>query len=96
MSDIYAAYVAEEESKRRAGTQLRHKNLLLFAERLGWPDGAVEVCRRVENEHPPWLAMWTGAGFQAWRTGSHWTTRYTVTGADEAELLAAIRATRVR
>lgn len=31
----------------------------IVAERLGWPPGAVEACRAVEEKHPTWYCWWT-------------------------------------
>lgn len=42
------------------GPELRQHNLLLLAERLKWPDGAVEVCQEIEAEFPGWLTHWCG------------------------------------
>jgi len=38
------------------------KNRALIAERLGWPDGALEACRKLEAEFPAWMVFWTKGG----------------------------------
>jgi len=56
---------------------LQRKNGRLLAERLGWPDGAIEACERLEDEYglcvawyPRWRMATPGfdneAGFYAW------------------------------
>ena len=35
------------------------RNRELLAERLGWPDGAVDACRQVEAGHPGWHVWWS-------------------------------------
>lgn len=49
------------------------ENRTLIAERMGWPDGAVEACRDLEREFPSWTVYWVSGelpaaprrGFQA-------------------------------
>lgn len=57
------------------------QNRRLIAERLHWPDGALEACEQLESEHPGFEVAWFGenrsarpefnkpAGFYAWRAG---------------------------
>lgn len=34
------------------------RNRRLMAERRGWPAGALEVCERLDREHPGWSVWW--------------------------------------
>jgi hypothetical protein len=48
----------------------RDENLEYIAIVFGWPDGALDVCRKIEAEHPTWNAWWDrdgdhGAGYYA-------------------------------
>lgn len=43
------------------GLEHRRRNQELIAERLRWPAGMLETCRRIEDEHPGWLVSWTPA-----------------------------------
>jgi hypothetical protein len=37
-------------------------NRRLVAERLGWPDGALEACSALEADYPAWHVFWTRGG----------------------------------
>jgi hypothetical protein len=37
-------------------------NLRLIAERLGWPDGALEACTAIAAAHPAWTSVYWGVG----------------------------------
>jgi hypothetical protein len=38
----------------------RHlRNRQLIAERLGWPDGALDACTALEADYPDWAVFWT-------------------------------------
>lgn len=41
----------------------RRRNEELVAERLHWPDGALEACRAIERDYPEWLAYWTRGNY---------------------------------
>lgn len=43
-------------AQRRA--ELRAHNRRIFAERLRWPAGVLEVCEALDAEHPAWSASW--------------------------------------
>ncbi|MCM4083025.1 hypothetical protein [Paractinoplanes hotanensis] len=55
------------------------RNRRLLAERLRWPDGALDECLRIEKDRPGfdvcWFREWTVVGFEraegfhAWRAG---------------------------
>lgn len=49
-------------------SDLVRKNQPLLAERLRWPDGALEACTRLMNGHPGWYVVWmaenTTPGFE--------------------------------
>ncbi len=49
---------------------LAERNRRILAERLDWPDGAVEVCERLEVAHPGWCVSW----FHEWKVpaNSYW------------------------
>lgn len=34
------------------------RNRDLIAERMEWPDGAVDACRQLEREFPAWTVYW--------------------------------------
>lgn len=36
----------------------RARNRQLIAERLDWPDGALDACIAIENDHPQWAVYW--------------------------------------
>ncbi|AGL19478.1 hypothetical protein [Actinoplanes sp. N902-109] len=38
------------------------RNRELVAQRLGWPDGALNNCRALEAEFPDWSVFWTNGG----------------------------------
>lgn len=38
------------------------RNRRLIAERLGWPDGALEAVVQLEQAHPEWNIWWTRGG----------------------------------
>ncbi|WP_250029295.1 hypothetical protein [Paractinoplanes maris] len=54
------------------------RNRRLLAERLRWPEGALDECLRIEKDRPGYEVTWFGewrvpgwereAGFYAWRT----------------------------
>lgn len=37
-------------------------NRRLIAERLGWPDGALDACLALEADFPRWSVYWTKGG----------------------------------
>jgi hypothetical protein len=37
---------------------LRRSNQRILAERLAWPDGAVQACQELEDRHPGWYVTW--------------------------------------
>lgn len=87
------------------GPALAWANRRLIAERLRWPDGALEHCERIDGTHPGWSTGWQEAsaitGFEK-PAGYYATARYTargdygrsfrpeVYGATPDELVAAI------
>lgn len=48
------------------GTELARRNRRLIAERLDWPDGAVQECEAVEAERPDWAVTWAAGGGLTW------------------------------
>lgn len=64
---------------------LRERNQRLIAERTGWPEGALEACRRIETEFPAWSVGWAPenkcpgfecpTGFHARIYRAHWSER---------------------
>jgi hypothetical protein len=36
----------------------RWRNRRVVAERLDWPDGHLETCERLDDEHPGWYTNW--------------------------------------
>lgn len=41
--------------------QVQDRNREIVAERLGWPDGALDACRKTEAGAPGWYCWWTPA-----------------------------------
>lgn len=39
---------------------MKRNNQLLLAERLGWPEGALQACWELEDRHPGWHVSWMG------------------------------------
>lgn len=48
------------------GRRLAWRNRRVIAERMHWPDGAVEDCEAVERQHPSWWPWWHEGG-TLWR-----------------------------
>lgn len=44
------------------GHALGWKNRRVLAERMGWPEGAVDVCEQVETAHPGWYPNYSPGG----------------------------------
>lgn len=76
---------------------LKRHNQRLLAERLDWPDGAVQACAELEDRHPGWHVSWIPenttpgwehpAGFHAsHRTGAHVNKKIEAFAATTAEL----------
>lgn len=79
------------------GPELRERNREVLAERLNWPEGALEVTRRIEAMNPG-TSVWWGIGrlsdpkpgFYARRgDGHHARTYYGETAIDLQNALAA-------
>jgi predicted DNA-binding transcriptional regulator AlpA len=72
-------------------------NRRILAERLNWPNGALETCEQVEQESPEWHITysaggnrtWNKAGFYAQRKAA-WRPEPALYGASASELEAAI------
>lgn len=68
--------------------QLAWANRRLLAERLDWPEGALEACEDIEPRHPGWSLFWAPAntvpGFE--KAAGYWAIRH---GMHEAERFAA-------
>lgn len=43
------------------GPELAWMNRAVLAERLDWPEGALEVCERIERQYPRWSVSWREA-----------------------------------
>jgi hypothetical protein len=79
--------------------EVQERNRELVAERLGWPDGAIEACRKVEAAHPGWYSWWSpnpwpprdGPAYGAARINARWNdpTLYADTPEELAELIEA-------
>jgi hypothetical protein len=83
--------------------EVKERNRELIAERLGWPEGALEAVRQLEGQHPGYSVFWGEGrvsdprpGFYAMRDGdSHWRpTFYGATAVDLSIALAADAAQR--
>lgn len=78
----------------------RH-NRRVIAERIGWPDGAVEACDWIEQAYPEWIPGWQHEskirgferpeGYYATRQGGH-SGEPDLYGATAEDLAAAIEA----
>jgi hypothetical protein len=83
----------------RPGPELRAHNRRILAERLNWPDGAVEHCAKIDELCPGWAASWRHAfggrpaGFYA-RHDNHVHLEPDEYGETAGELYAAILAHR--
>jgi hypothetical protein len=78
------------------GPELARRNRRVFAERLRWPEGALEACEAIDQEHPGWTASYRHAqhggdpaGYYAnrWVHDPHDPGKY---GATPDELRAAL------
>ena len=81
------------------GPDLLRHNRRVMAERLGWPDGAVETCDWLQDAYPDWISGWQAeqaipgfekpAGYYAsrWHRRSNEPAAY---GADMLDLAVAI------
>ncbi len=95
MTDFYAAPIVGP--KRPALHQIVTRDRRRFAEQLGWPDGTVEACERIEREQPGWRVSWLPAnpvrGHE--RDACFWARRewpwHEIHAADPAELVAEIQ-----
>jgi hypothetical protein len=66
---------------------LRAQNKVLLADRLRWPEGALQACQELERRHPGWHVSWLGeridgrrpAGFHASLEGWHKVHLYAAT-----------------
>ena len=48
------------------GPELAHRNRRILAERLHWPDGAIQACEQIESESPAWRTTWAQGGDLTW------------------------------
>ena len=79
--------------------EVQERNRELVAERLGWPDGALEACRKVEAVHSGWYCWWSPTpwpprdrpAYGAARVNAHWNVPplYAETPDDLAMLIDA-------
>lgn len=82
------------------GLALAWRNRRVLSVRLGWPDGAVEVCEQVERDHPDWYPNYSQGGSRARPEVGYYALPWKpprpgqapVFGADADALIAAIRA----
>lgn len=90
---IAAAHDWREDERER----LAWNNRQILADRLHWPDGALQACERIERDHPDWSISWLRentisgferpAGYRAVRGGFH---SCVVSAATAEELVRAI------
>lgn len=92
--DVFAAGLGP---KRKPLREIVRRDRRELAARLQWPDGAVEVCERIDREHAGWTVSWLPAGTVPGheRPACFWARRewprHEVHAADEDELVAGIR-----
>lgn len=71
------------------GPELRRRNRLLAAQH--WPAGALEVCERLEAEHPGWWVTWMPASvIKGWERPAGWAASrddVSLPGADQLRRL---------
>jgi hypothetical protein len=81
------------------GPDLLRHNRRVMAERIGWPDGALEACDKLEAAYPDWIVGWqrestiTGFARPAGFYASRWSRRYnepSAYGEDPLDLAVAI------
>lgn len=55
-------------------------NRRIAAARVGWPTGVLEVCERLDAEHPPWSASWAAENtIKGWeRPAGYCARRYDI------------------
>ena len=58
------------------GPELAAKNRRLFAQRLGWPDGALEACEQLDQAHAGWYANWSPGGSPSRPDAGYYTRRW--------------------
>lgn len=61
-----AAVAAAESGMPQLGPELARANLLLLAERLGWPDGIPAECQQLIDDFPYWSITWSVGGLRRW------------------------------
>ncbi len=96
MSEDFFSVPVPLGPKRPTLLQIVTRDRRAFAERTGWPDGALEACERIEQEYADWRISWLPAnpvvGYE--RPACFWARRewphHEVYGADPAELVAEI------
>lgn len=78
------------------GPELAARNRRIVAERLKWPDGAIDACERIERDHPGWNVYYAArpwptlkSGYYATRLHSHRLERR-LYGATANELATSI------
>jgi hypothetical protein len=71
-----ALHPIDTDEQRRA---LAVSNRRVIAERVGWPDGALQACQEFDERHPGWYAWWLPpAGYTA-----AWQGHQSLVGGDE-------------
>jgi hypothetical protein len=75
---------------------MRERNRELLAQRLRWPEGALEAVRRLEAQHPRYSVHWSSGGhegppgFYGRLTDAMWDQRQKLYGATPDELAARL------
>jgi hypothetical protein len=71
--------------------ELRRKNRPILAERLHWPDGAVQACADLEERHPGWRVWWLGENSSpGWELPAGFSASYETRGHATTELKAFV------
>lgn len=81
------------------GRDLAWKNRRTIAERLHWPEGALEACEQIEQDHPEWYPNWSAGGWPIYQEPGFYALRWNnrermerpVYGADPEQLAAALK-----
>jgi hypothetical protein len=53
-------YFVERQRRDDEADRMMRANKPVMAARQGWPDGALEMCVRLTDDHPGWDVTWLG------------------------------------
>lgn len=73
---IRAATPTPPAPKWPSDRSLRAQNRALLAERLRWPEGALQACQELEQRHPGWHVHWLGEAIRGRRRAGFHASRH--------------------